>query len=125
MNIVKDEFFKIFPYVIPMVAILYGIFALFGYYDLNVAVSMLIGMIYSAINFLMIGSVVQAAVKKPLGKAQSYIAVNYIIRYILTGEIIYLAIKIPYLNPLAVVLPMFFPKLVLVGRSIFQGKEVK
>lgn len=123
MDIVFIEIKKMLKPMAIMSLSLYLVFSLFGYYQINTFLCIIFGAIYSLINFAMIGaSLVVSLGKSPL-KAQAYTTFNYIIRLIITGSIIYYSITLDFLNPLAIVLPMFFPKILLVYVWGFKNQE--
>lgn len=86
--------------------------------------SLVFGTIYSIINFWCIGCAISVALSKPLAKVQMYMTFQYILRYVITGFIIYYSIIIPSVNAIFVVIPMFFPKIILITKSLLLKKGV-
>ena len=64
------------------------------------------------------------ALSKHERQASAHMVLSYIIRLIVCGGIIYYSLIIPEINTLAVVLPLFFPKVILI-RKAFLGFDNK
>ncbi len=122
MNVISQELLKLLPPLIFLSLASYIAFSLCGYYDLGTLISIILGTIYIIFNFYMIAYACDNAMDKGPAGAQKYMFAQYMLRYMLTGGVIYLSLKIEFLNPLAVVIPMFFPKLITVWKSIFVKK---
>lgn len=122
MEIVWQEAAHILRGVVPLTLITFGIFALLGYGGWQTALSLVLGAAYTMLLFIMIGkNAVKATYFTPEG-ATKRVHGGYMFRYVLTGVLVILAIKIPFINPLAAVAPLFFPKLVLIFSGIFCRK---
>lgn len=118
MKIVFEELCKLIK-PISLLSILLMFLFLFVFDDIfSIFLSIFIGSAYSLFNFFLIGSSIAVAIEKKQRHAQLYMFVNYLIRYIITGMIIYYSIKSSYLYSICVVLPMFFPKVILICRSL-------
>ena len=48
---------------------------------------------------------------------------GYVFRYVLTGVFVVAAIIAPPIQPLAAILPLFFPKILLLWRATVHRKE--
>lgn len=123
MNIVFDEIKKLLVPCIVQALITYALFALNGYSSLIIFATIIFATIYGLINFWMLGSAISVALSRSPQGAQVYMVSQYFIRYIITGMIIYYSIILPMINPLAVAIPMFFPKIALVLRSLSSKKR--
>lgn len=83
---------------------------------------LILGTVYTLLNFRMLAIAVVKAVYRPPHKAKTYMKVQYLIRYTLTGIVLTLGFAAPYLNPIAVAAPMLAPRFSLMACGIF-GKE--
>lgn len=119
MGLVKTECFNIFIKSIASALILFGIFAILGKGSLAVLIFIILGTLYTNINFLMIASATKFALTKIPKKAISYMIINYFIRFLITAELIYFVIKYAvYSNDISLILaftlPLFFPKIIFI-----------
>ncbi|WP_283674635.1 ATP synthase subunit I [Butyricicoccus sp. Marseille-Q5471] len=121
-EIVREETLRILRGVIPLTVIAFGVFTIFGYGGIQTAISLLIGAAYTMTLFRMMGNSAAKAVMLAPEKGTAAIVRGYMLRYVMTAAVIILAIKIPFFNPGAVVVPLFFPKVTLLLGSIFRRK---
>lgn len=101
-----------------------GVFLLvslgFGFFSAELFSGMALGTAYAIIHFLLLGTSVASAMKKNPRQAQIQMTVQYFIRMILTAFVILIGFAVDFINPLGVVVPLFFPKIVLYAQSIFR-----
>ncbi len=71
----------------------------------------LAGSFYSILNFKLIHLILKKAIKMPPNKAQSYVQTRYLMRYLLTGVVIYLAIIAPFFDAVGLIIGLFVIKL--------------
>ncbi|MFI3227352.1 MAG: ATP synthase subunit I [Clostridia bacterium] len=118
MNIVFGEIKKLILPCFALSLLLFGLFACFGYGKSSIFVTIILSAIYSLVNFWVLGAAISTALSRSPTRAQIYMVLQYLVRYVITGCIIYYAVIIPFINPLAVAIPMFFPKMTLILRSL-------
>jgi len=107
-----------------LAAIMLVIALIAGYLNSAFIIGALFGCLYTLLNFILMGYAVNKSVTAPSpAKAQAYMAVSYFLRYAITAAVIYIALKAEYLNAVAVIIPLFFPKIIFIFNSIFR-KEV-
>lgn len=123
-KIVWEELRRQAKGMIPLALITYGGFALFGYYQPGVALSILIGTLYALFNFYQIGqaSVRAAAFYRDPSRAQRGMFAGYLTRYATTAVLVFIAFKLPFLNTAAVVIPLFYTKIILLILNIKREK---
>ena len=122
-DIVRDETRRIARGCVPLLLLSYAGFALFGYYHWPVALSLLLGTAYAIFNFYQMAfSAVRAALLDDPARARKMQTSKYLMRYVLTGLLVVGAIKLPPFFPAAVILPLFFPKIILFESGIVQRK---
>ena len=66
----------------------------------------------------MIGRSAARAVLFPPAQGTRIVRRGYFFRYLLTGAAVFAAIRLPQLQPLAAILPLFFPKLILLWQQV-------
>lgn len=89
-----------------------------GFEPLRTGVSLLAGTAYSLLLFAMIGRSAARAVLFPPAQGTRIVRRGYFFRYLLTGAAVFAAIRLPQLQPLAAILPLFFPKLILLWQQV-------
>lgn len=97
-------------------------FVLLGYDIPQTIVSVLFGTLYSFVLFFMVCTSAAKAAAFPAVQAMRYIRRGYVVRYLLTGVIIVFILKAPFFNMAAAILPLFFPKIILLVSSILLKK---
>lgn len=122
MEIVRQELLHLARGFVPLTLIAFGAFTLFGYGGVRTALSLLLGAAYSLMLFRMIGKNAVKATLFPPERGTRIVRRGYFFRYVLTGILVVLAIKLPFINPLAAVMPLFFPKVILVCANLFPRK---
>lgn len=122
MQIVREETRRMLRGIVPLTLIAFGAFLLAGCDPLRVGVSLLLGAAYSIVLFRMIGRSAAKAVLFAEAQAIRIVRRGYLFRYVLTGLAVFAAIKAPFIHPLAAVLPLFFPKIVLLWYNVVQRK---
>ena len=104
-EIVREETARLARGMAPLVLIAFG-------------VSLLAGTAYSILLFAMIGRSAARAVLFPPAQGTRIVRRGYFFRYLLTGAAVFAAIRLPQLQPLAAILPLFFPKVILLWQQV-------
>lgn len=99
------------------------VFAVFGMFSLRVVAGLAAGCVWALLHFAMTGgSVVLAISRSPRG-AQGVSTLLFLLRYALTGLYIYLAVTTPFLQPVAAVVPLFFPQILLLAQGVLPRRH--
>lgn len=122
MEIVREEWKRMLRGTAPLTLIAYGVFVLAGHGGVSTVAGLLLGAAYSLFLFWMIAKNAAKAVLFPPEQGTRIVRRGYVFRYVLTGVLMMLAIQAPFINPLAAVLPLFFPKFVILLSSLLQRK---
>ena len=93
------------------------VFALFKRFDLSVVLGAVLGSVFAVGNIWYLGVSIKKTLKKGEG-AQSYFRKTYIIRMLLHAVCIAAAALIPFINTLAGIVPLFFPKIVIYAMQL-------
>ena len=81
------------------------------------------GMILCAANFFFLGKSAQAALRRSAKSAQTYMNTMYCLRYLGLFALLAAAALVPFINLIAAVIPLFFPKVIITIRAIIEKKE--
>ena len=123
MEIVREETRRLARGMVPLLLTAFGALTLAGCEPVRTGLSLLLGACCPVLLFRMAGrSAVKAALSPP-AQGTRILRRGYIFRYGMTGVFIIAAIKVPPIQPLAAILPLFFPKPLLVLRAAAHRKE--
>lgn len=81
--------------------------------DLGVVFGTLYGCAFTVLSFILLAYFVQKAVDKSENGAKAYMSGTYTLRLLLTAAMVIAAFKIPQINWLAAVIPLLFPRLII------------
>ena len=118
MDATLRETIKIFKGIVVLDVIFIAIIYILGKFDIPMLQGILIGSVYALLNFRLIAVSLNRAVQMSPGRAQVFAGVSYVGRLALTAAIILAAIKVDYINAFGVIVPMFFPKIIIVSTAI-------
>ena len=122
MEIVREETRRMARGIAPLTLAAFGVFLLLGCDAGRTGVSLLLGAAYSLLLFRMIGRSAAKAVLFPPAQGTNIVRRGYVFRYVLTGLAVFAAIRLPFLFAPAAILPLFFPKIILLLSHVFQRK---
>ncbi len=121
MQIVREETRRMLRGMAPLTLIAFGVFVLAGCDPVQAGVSLLLGACYSLLLFRMIGKSAAKAALFPPAPGIRIVRRGYFFRYVLTGVMVFAAIE-ALIQPLAAILPLFFPKVILLWSAAVQKK---
>lgn len=82
------------------------------------------GMITAAVNFLLLGKTAQKALRKRTEKsANTYMSAMYALRYLGLFAVLTLGALAPFINLVTAIIPLFFPKIAILIRTIIRKEE--
>ena len=81
-------------------------------------IGLLFGSIFSVLNFRLLAINVQNSLKRESNKAQLYAASRYLIRFVLTGLVIYVSVKAPYINVIGTAIGLGGPMIVILATNL-------
>ena len=86
------------------------VFALLGKFSTAVLYGGLLGFLVNYFNFIIMSISVEKSVSKSKAGASSAMGISYVFRLSLIGASVYFAIKSPYINYVATIIPLFFTR---------------
>ena len=119
MHIVYEETKRMLRGMLPLALVTFGVFALCGQGIARSGASVLLGTAFALL--LICRSTVRATAFPP-AQGIRITRRGYVVRYMLTAVFVIAAIKLPYLNAAAAVIPLFFTKALLLWRHAVQRK---
>ncbi len=111
-----------------MSVVMLVVFAVLGRFDYTVLLGTLLGGCYAVLNFFLMGLGVQRSVSQgDPEQAKKITQSSYTRRLLLTAVVLVIGVKVPYFNPVATILPLFFPRITIffMTRPTFQRKGEK
>ncbi len=93
-------------------------------FDYTLPVGAVYGMMTAAVNFLLLGKTAQKALRKRTEKsANTYMSTMYALRYLGLFAVLTLGALAPFINLLTAIIPLFFPKIAILIRTIIRKEE--
>lgn len=89
----------------------------------SVPIGALYGIILTVANFWALGKTAQNSVQKSKKKANTYTSRMYAFRYLGLFLLLTIGAAAPFINLVASVIPLFFPRIAIMLREIKKGKE--
>ncbi len=122
---VKRETCYIGTWVLILSAVTQAVFLIVGKWDYTVLLGNLLSAVWAVGNFLLLGFTVQKAVEKEETDAKTFMKMSHTLRNVLFFIVIVLGIVLPWFNTWTVVIPVFFPRIAMLFRPLFEKKAKK
>lgn len=90
-------------------------------FNLTLFLGILLGNIYTILNFALLATIVKNAVERNVKAAKRYMRTHYFIRYMIMGIIFALAFISPMINGWCVVLSVLAPKITYTSIGIYKS----
>lgn len=101
------------------------IFALFGYFSLEVISGALLGCSFVSLSFLWLAISVSKNVEKDPKNAQARVSATYTFRLLAAAAMIIIAIKLPVFNWLSAIIPLFYQRFVVMAVGHMRSKKTE
>lgn len=112
---------SLLPYFLAVNGVFFAVILVLFFamgFDYTLILGGIYGNIFCVLNFWLLGITAQIAVRKSPKQAQTYMNGMYCLRYLGLFLVMTLAAFLPFINLLAAVIPLLFPKIVLTIRTI-------
>ncbi|MBR5513854.1 MAG: ATP synthase subunit I [Ruminococcus sp.] len=114
--------------VIILSVIMEAVFLIIGMWSYKVLLGNILGGTVAVVNFLLMGITVQKAVQKDEKDAATLMKLSQTLRNMMLLIAAVLAIALPFINPVAAIIPLFFPRIAIAliplrDRKNNNGKE--
>lgn len=119
---VKRETYYIGVWVLLLSAVLQSVFLILGKWNYTVLLGNVLSAALAVGNFLLLGLTVQKAVEKDATDAKTFMKMSHTLRNVLCFVIIVLGIVLPWFSTWTVVIPVFFPRIAMLFRPLFERK---
>ena len=122
-NTVKKETGYIALWVSIFSLLLQAVFLTIGKWDVTVLLGNLLSGALGISNFLLMGIAVQSAVKKDEKDAKETMRASQALRTFLLFAVTAVGVLLSCFNTIAVIVPLFFPRIAIAIRPIVKGGE--
>lgn len=119
---VKRETLYVAAFVVILSAVMQAVFLILHRWNLSVLLSNLLGGAAAVGNFFLMGLTVQYAVGKEEKAIRHSVKLSQSLRLLLLFVIAALGVGVKQLNPVAVILPLFFPRVAFAVRAVTMKK---
>lgn len=103
--------------------LLQAVFLVIGKWDYTVLLGNLLSGAFCVLNFLLMGITVQNALGKDEKDAKTAIKVSQLYRNLLLLIVAVIGVVLPVFNVWAVIVPLFFPRIAIALRPLFNKKQ--
>ena len=100
-----------------------AVFLVLGKWNITVLFGNLLSAFAAVLNFFLMGLTVQRAVTKEEKEAKTAMRVSQMYRNLLIIAIAAIGMLLPCFNKLAVIIPLFFPRVAIAIRPLFDKKD--
>ena len=121
-TVIKETLY-ISVWVLILSAITQAVFLIIGKWSLSVLFGNLLSGVTGILNFFLMGLTVQAAVIKDEKKAALSMKVSQILRMLLIFAVAAVGVLLDCFNTVTVILPLFFPRIAISFRPLFNKKK--
>jgi len=120
--VVLKETKYIGAWVLILSLLMQAVFLVIGKWHYSVLLGNLLSGFFGILNFLLMGITVQKAIGKEEKEARSMVKVSQIYRNFMILVVTAVGVLAPCFNTVAVIVPVFFPRLAIAVRPVFEKK---
>ncbi len=110
-KVVLREIKRVAIYTAALTVMMLVIFALTGYFNTPSFYGAILGYVVNLVNFIIMSMSVELSLSKSKAKASSMMGLSYFIRLAIIALAVVWAIKAPYFNYVATVIPLVFTRI--------------
>ncbi len=120
---VKKETLYITAWVLILSAVMQAVFLVLGKWGIDVLLGNLLSGVCACLNFLLMGITVQKAIEKDSDDARSAMKFSQTMRLFM--QFAFGAVGVIFFNPIASVIPLFFPRIAVTFRPLMDKRSNK
>ncbi len=120
---IKRETGYIAAWVIILSAIMQSVFLIIGKWDYTVLLGNLLSALVAVANFFLMGLSVQSAVQKEEKEAKNTMKASQSLRTLMLFVAVVLGVLLPCFSIWTAIIPLFFPRIAIVFRPLFDNKN--
>ena len=120
--VVVNETKYIAVWVVILSALMQAVFLVIGKWHYSVLLGNVLSGVFAVLNFLLMGITVQRAVLKDEKEARTTIKVSQMYRNLMILVVTIIGVVLPIFNTVSVIVPVFFPRVAVSFRPMFDKK---
>lgn len=125
MNNIKKVQFNIIRIHVLVICLLI-ILSIFLFEDyMPIVKGFVFGGSIGVLNFLLLGNTIVKALKKNSRSATVFVRINYFVRYIIIGVVLFVSVKAEYINAISVLIGLLLVKYIIVFVNFFEKRGYK
>ncbi len=109
-------------WVLVFSVLMQAVFLIIGEWNYTVLLGNLLSAFFTVINFLLMGITVQKAVMKEEKDAKTLMKVSQLYRSLMILVVTVIGVALPYFHTVAVIVPVFFVRVAVAIRPLFDKK---
>ncbi len=109
-------------WVLILSVLMQAVFLIIGKWHYSVLLGNILSGVFAVLNFLLMGITVQRAVFKEEKEAKSMIKVSQLYRNFMILVVTIIGVVLPCFNTVAVIVPVFFPRIAIAVKPVFNKK---
>ena len=110
-------------WVAVLSVLLQSVFFLLGKWDYTVILGNTLSGAAAVLNFFLMGITIQNALGKAENDSKTTMKVSQLYRFLMLLIVIVVGVALPYFHTWAVIIPIFFPRIAIVFRPLFNKKK--
>ena len=99
-----------------------AVFLVISEWNYTVLLGNILSAVFSVLNFFLMGLTVQKALDKDEKEAKSLVKVSQLYRSLMILVVTVIGVALPCFNTVAVIVPVFFPRIAIAMRPLFDKK---
>ncbi len=121
-RMITDELSMLIPWSLILDSIIF--LATLPVYKLGIQIplGLALGTLTMIVNIIVLGLACERAVERPVASAKRFMFGAYILRMSIIGCSFLLAFHLECINPLAAIIPVFFPKIIYTASGFIKSK---
>lgn len=120
---IKNELKNLYIGMAIINVIVFAITLLWGF-SLSMLIGLIIGYAFMCWNMYYLGHTISKAVYRQKPNNKGFMVGNYALRYSILFILVLVAFFVDFINPVGIILPLFYPRVVLTINSFRKGKGV-
>ena len=116
---VRKETRLIALFTLCLTALMEAVYLIIGRWDVKVLLGGLLGAFFAVFNFFLMGLGIQKALSQEAADAKNMMRISQSLRLLMLGAVLVIAFVVPVIDPVATVIPLFFPRLAILFRPLY------
>ena len=116
---VRKETRLIALFTLCLTALMEAVYLIIGRWNMQVLLGGLLGAFFAVLNFFLMGLGIQKALTQEAADAKNLMRISQSMRLLMLGLVLVVAFSVPVFDPIATVIPLFFPRIAILLRPVY------